>query len=121
MAFVTNGYCSLTKKFYDDETNLIIEGREEILFDANIVIQNFFKIINSTNIEANFISLVRKIKESYEQATARMIEENLGGNFTPTPPGQHLFQTLFFSADKAKRIRVYEITAKRGGLERPTL
>ena len=54
MAFAVNGDCHLIKNYVDDETNKIVEGREEILFDANATIRRYYRSNNPIYIDNSF-------------------------------------------------------------------
>src|SRR5262245_9828018 len=42
IVFLSNGCCSISKSLVDDETNTIIQGKTEVLFDANYITQKFY-------------------------------------------------------------------------------
>lgn len=115
VAFVTNGYCSLTKTFINDETNEIVSGKEEVLFDADSIVKNFFTTNNATQLEKYFPLLAKKLKEGYKIALTKLVAENLADNLNDhSDSNLHIFQTLFFTIDKQRNIKIYELTAKQG-------
>ena len=121
VVFMTSGYCIVEKGYFNDETNERVEGKDEVLFNADSITRKFYRSNSPRNIEQNYELLSKKLKESYAQTIARLSEENLNVLTEPTPAGQHLFQTLFFANNRANGIRIYELTAKREGLQVPSL